>query len=94
MNVTLPKELEDFVLSRAATGQYASTDAVVVEALREFQGKGDDDSEPAWMRPLPDGSCPPELKALLLEAVRGPHHPMPADYFDQLRQRLLACGAK
>jgi hypothetical protein len=41
-----------------------------------------------------DGSCPPELKALLLEAINGPHHPMPADYFDQLRKRLRTIGAK
>lgn len=94
MNVTLPKELEDFVLSKTAAGQYPSADAVVVEALREFQGKVDDDSDPAWVRPLSDGSCPTELKPLLLEAVRRPHHPMPADYFDRLRQRLRACGAR
>ena len=94
MNVTLPKELEEFVLKKAATGEYPSANAVVIEALHEFQSSVDNESEPAWMRPLPDGSCPSELKALLLETVRGPHHPMPPDYFDQLRERLCASSAK
>lgn len=88
MNVTLPKELEDFVLKKAASGEYRDADAVVIEALREFRSKGDDDVDPGWMRPLSDGSCPPEIKKVLLEAVRGVHHPMPADYFEQLRKRL------
>ena len=94
MNVTLPRELEEFVLKKAANGEYPSADAVVVEALRDFQRAAKDESQTGWMRPLPDGSCPPELKALLLDAVRGPHHPMPADYFDQLRQRLRSSSAK
>ena len=88
MNVTLPKELEEFVLKKAATGEYPSADEVVAEALREFQTKVNDECEPAWTHPLPDGSCPPELKVLLLEAVRGAHHPMSGDYFDQLRKKL------
>ena len=94
MNVTLPRELEEFVLEKAANGEYPCADAVVVEALREFQRTVEDESQLGWMRPLPDGNCPPELKALLLDAVRGPHHPMPADYFDQLRQRLRTGSAK
>jgi Arc/MetJ-type ribon-helix-helix transcriptional regulator len=85
MNVTLPKELEEFVLKKAASGEYATADAVVVEALREFQSRVGEESEPAWMRPLPDGHCPPELKAILMEALHGPHDPMPPDYFDQIR---------
>ena len=94
MNVTLPRELEEFVLKNAANGAYPSADAVVVEALREFQRTVEDEGQPGWMRPLPDGNCPPELKALLLDAVRGPHHPMPADYFERLRQRLRSSSAK
>jgi len=33
------------------------------------------------------------LKSLLLQAVTGPHIPLPSDYFDQLRRRfvLVAC---
>jgi Arc/MetJ-type ribon-helix-helix transcriptional regulator len=94
MNVTLPRELEEFILKKAASGAYPSTDAVVIEALREFQRTAEDERQSEWMRPLPDGSCPPELKTLLLEAVRGPHHPMPSDYFEQLRQRLRGLSAR
>ena len=88
MNVTLPKELEQFVRKKAATGGYPSANAVVVEALREFQGKVDEEVEPSWTHPLRNGSCPQELKSLLLEAVRGPHYPMPGTYFEQLRKKL------
>ena len=87
MNVTLPKELEEFVLREVAEGQYPDANAMVADALLELQSKSADEG-PAWTRPLPDGHCPPELKALLLEAVNGPHHPMPEGYFDRLRERL------
>jgi hypothetical protein len=66
----------------------------VVDALRELQSKSDEEAEPTWARPLEDGSCPPDLKALLLEAVNGPHHPMPADYFEKLRERVRGGGTK
>jgi Arc/MetJ-type ribon-helix-helix transcriptional regulator len=88
MNVTLPKEWEEFVLHKTASGEYPNVEAVVVEALREFQSKVDEDSEPAWMRPLPDGSCPSELKAMLLKSVHGPHHPITDNYFDEIRRNL------
>ena len=94
MNVTLPRELEEFVLQQTATGHYPNANAVVVDALREFQNKADEKNGPPWAQPLPDGTCPPELKTLLLEAVNGPHHPMPADYFDRLRERLRTSGAQ
>ena len=94
MNVSLPKDLEEFVFKKAAAGEYPDANAVVVEALREFQSKSDDETLPSWTQPLEDGSCPPELKALLLEAVQGPHHPMPADYFEKLRERVRISGTK
>ena len=94
MNVSLPRDLEDFVASKTATGEFPTADAVVVAALRELQSKTDEDSESAVPRPLADGSCPPALKSLLLEAVNGPHHPMPAHYFDQLRKRIRAARVK
>ena len=93
MNVTLPKELEEFVATQAASGAYPSPDAVVVEALRELQTHLTDTLASAASLPLENGNCPPELKALLLEAVRGPHHPMPADYFDKLRARIRSSSA-
>ena len=36
----------------------------------------------------PNGTCPPEIKELLLAAINGPHHPMPANYFEKLREHL------
>jgi len=94
MNVSLPKELEEFILREVAGGQYPDANAVVAEALLELQTKAADITLPAWTHPLPDGTCPTELKALLLEAVNGPHHPMPEDYFDRLRERVRVSGAK
>ncbi len=88
MIVSLPKELEEFVRKTAASGEYPSAEAVVVEALREFQNNREGENGAVSMRSAPDGNCPPELKSILLEAIRGPHHPMPAEYFEQLRQRL------
>jgi Arc/MetJ-type ribon-helix-helix transcriptional regulator len=94
VNVSLPKDLEDFVAKKTASGEFPNPDAVVAAALRELQNRSVEESEPDWSRPLPDGSCPPELKSLLLEAVNSPHHPMPADYFEQLRKRLRSSGVK
>ena len=78
MNVSLPKDLEAFVLQEIAAGAYPDTIAVVADALRKLQGTAD-------LGPLPDDCCPPELKELLLEAIHGPHHPLPATYFNMLR---------
>ena len=94
MIVRLPKELEEFVSKKAASGEYTSAEAVVIEALREFQSKLEDENEPGSMHSLPDGNCSPELKSILMEAVRGPHYPMPADYFEQLRRHVRFKGAK
>jgi Arc/MetJ-type ribon-helix-helix transcriptional regulator len=87
VNLSLPKDLEEFVQKEVATGEYPDAAAVVVEALREFQNKSDSEI-------LTNEDCPPELKALLLEAVKGPHYPLPADYFDQLRKRLRPGAAR
>ena len=35
MNVSLPKELEEFVFKEVAAGEYPDANAVVVEALRD-----------------------------------------------------------
>ena len=94
MNVSLPKELEEFVLKEVAQGGYPSPEAVVVEAVRELQNRIDDAGAQIPMAPLPDGNCPSELRSLLLEAVNGPHHPMPLDYFQRLRERLRQSDSK
>ena len=76
MNVSLPKELEDFISHEVSAGSFPDASAVVIEALREFREKAD------------FGACPSELKTALLAAVNGPHHPLPPDYFDKIREQL------
>ena len=76
--------------------------AVVLRRLRELEEHQEslslnETAEPAFRdmeETQQEGNCPPDLRALLLEAVAGPHHPMPADYFDQLRKRLRTSGAR
>lgn len=92
--MSLPKELEEFVPKKTASGQYLSAEDVGVEALREFQSKEEDESGPALMDPLRDEACPAGLRAILVDAVRGPHHPMPTDCFEQLGQQIRFKGAK
>ena len=90
MDVTLPKELEEFVQSKVGVDGYSDASAVVAEALREFQHLTQDESD-VEPQPVPsEWACPPALKTLLMEAVNGPHHPMPSDYFVQLRKHLRA----
>jgi putative addiction module CopG family antidote len=85
MNISLPSELEEFVQGEVAAGLYADASAVVANALREFQIL--QQQRRAGAAAL-ESQCPPELKTLLLEAINGPHHPMPPDYFTKLRQRI------
>ena len=77
MNVSLPKELEEFISKEVSTGSFPNANAVVVQALQDFRRKTDSSD-----------LCPSELKAALLAAVNGPHHPLPADYFDKIREQL------
>lgn len=76
MQVTLTKDLEDFLVQKVRSGGYANRDEVVREALRDFRAKND----PAEL----DSQ---ELAELLLPAVRGPHRPLTAKHFDELRTR-------
>ena len=76
MNITLTKDLEQFVAGKVRVGGYASADEVVRAALREFRSKDD-----------PAETDSQELAELLLEAVRGPHRPVTRQDFTQLRQR-------
>jgi putative addiction module CopG family antidote len=76
MQVTLGKELESFVAEKVQEGGYANADEVVREALRDLKAK----ENPAEL----DSQ---ELAELLLVAVRGPHRPLTAEHFDQLRSR-------
>ena len=83
MTLSLPGDLEEFVSKQVEAGGYPDATALVVEALRKFQIRTAEDV------PLTE-SFPPNLKTLLLEAANGPHHPVPGDYFEQLRTRLHA----
>lgn len=87
MTLTLPRDLEEFVIKEVEAGGYPDATTLVVEALREFRTKTLEEAPPSE-------PCPPGLKTLLLEAVNGPHHPMPVDYFEQLRKRLRAARAR
>jgi putative addiction module CopG family antidote len=76
MQVTLCKELEDFIAEKVRHGGYANADEVVGEALRELKAKDD-----------PAEIDSQELAELLLAAVRGSHRPLTGEHFDQLRAR-------
>jgi putative addiction module CopG family antidote len=76
MQVTLGKDLEAFIAEKVQNGGYANADEVVRKALRDLKAKGD-----------PAEVDSQELAELLLAAVRGPHHPLTAQHFDQLRSR-------
>jgi putative addiction module CopG family antidote len=76
MNITLTKDLEKFVAVKVRAGGYASASEVVREALRGLRTQDD-----------PAEYDSPELAALLLPAVRGPHRPLTAQKFAQLRRR-------
>jgi putative addiction module CopG family antidote len=76
MQVKLNKELEAFVAQKVKNGGYADAGEVVREALRGLKAKDD---------PAEEDSA--ELAELLLAAVRGPHRPLTAEHFDQLRSR-------
>ncbi len=82
MQVTLSKELEAFIAEKVQTGGYATADEVVREALRELKAKDD-----------PAEVDSQELAELLLTAVRGPHRPLTAEHFDQLRSRARGQAA-
>ena len=76
MQVTLTRDLQNFIVPKVCAGGYANSGEVVREALRDSRAKDD----PAEL----DSQ---ELAELLLPAVRGPHRPLTAKHFDELRSR-------
>ncbi len=76
MKITLTKDLEKYVVTKARAGGYADASEVVREALREYRSKDD-----------PADKDSRELAELLLPAVRGNHGPLTTRHFSQLRQR-------
>jgi putative addiction module CopG family antidote len=76
MRITLTKDLEKFVTGKMRSGGYTDASEVVREALRDLRNQDD-----------PADYDSPELAALLLPAVRGPHQPLTPRHFAQLRRR-------
>lgn len=83
MEITLTRELEEFVTAKVRSGGYTDASEVVREALRDFRNQDD-----------PAEYDSPELAELLLPAVRGPHRPLTAHHFAQLRQRARRGSAR
>jgi len=79
MTVTIPKELEPFIEQKVRAGQFPDANAVVSAAVRQFS-----EQERDWNE---DG---PELKAFLLEAVRGEHRPLRLEELEEMERRVLA----
>lgn len=76
MHITLTKDLEKFVTRKIRSGGYTDASEVVREALRDLRTQDD-----------PAEYDSPELAALLLPAVRGPHRTLAPRDFAQLRLR-------
>lgn len=83
MKITLTKDLEKYVVTKARTGGYADASEVVREALREFRSKDG-----------PTDQDTRELAELLLPAVRGTHRALTSRHFSQLRQRARRAPAR
>jgi putative addiction module CopG family antidote len=77
MDITLPKDLEEFVIEKVREGSYANPSELMPEALRKLRAKED-----------PADSDSEELAELLLPAMRGNHHSLSSEHFAQLRQRI------
>ncbi len=76
MEISLPKNLQQFVARKVRDGGYANASEVVREALRDLHAKED-----------PAEQDSQELAELLLPAVAGSHRPVTSKDFDRLRQR-------
>ena len=76
MHITLTKDLTKFVTHKIRSGGYTDASEVVREALRDLRDQDD-----------PAEYDSPELAALLLPAVRGPHRPLTPRHLAQLRRR-------
>ncbi len=79
MTVSLPKELEAFIQQKVQAGEFRNASDVVCEAVRQLSQQQRD-----W------NTDSPELKAFLLEAVRGGHQPLKTEELEAMEQRVLA----
>lgn len=78
MDISLTKDLKDFVTQKVRAGGYSDASEVMREALRELRNNED-----------PADADSKELAELLLAAVRGTHPPLTSKDFQQLRRRAL-----
>ena len=76
MQVTLTKELEQYVKTKIRTGRYADESEVLRDAWRALEERDDYES--------------PALEAALLEGVRGPHRPYGKATLDRSRKNARA----
>ena len=79
MTVTIPKNLEGFIEQKVRAGQFPDASAVVSEAVRQFSEQQQDWNEDS-----------PELRAFLLESVRGVHRPFRLEELEEMERRVLA----
>ena len=79
MTVTLPKKLEHFVEKKIRAGGFRNAGEVLREAVRQWSEQDRD-----WRQDSP------ELKAFLLNAVRGPHRAFQLDELEAMEQRVVA----
>jgi antitoxin ParD1/3/4 len=76
MDITLTKELANYVKAKVRSGRYADESEVVREALRDQE--------------LRDGYESPALEAALLEGLRGSHRPYTKATLSRIRKRARA----
>lgn len=79
MTISLPKDLEAFIQQMVQAGEFRNASDVVCEAVRQLSEQTRD-----W------NADSPELKAFLLEAVRGGHRPLKTEELEAMEQRVLA----
>lgn len=79
MTVTLPKKLEAFVQRKVRSGGFRDASEVLREAVRQWSEQEND-----WRQDSP------ELKAFLLEAVRGPRRPFRLSELEAMERRVVA----
>jgi putative addiction module CopG family antidote len=77
MNITLPKELEDFVAAEVGSGRFSDASQVVQDALQCFQ-------DALLSERMPE----PELERMLLEARESPTTLLTSEDFESLRRRI------
>ena len=79
MNVTLTKDLEEFVETRVRDGGYADAGEVIRDALRHLRQVEEGDL-----------AASPELEAMLLEGLDSPKMPYDRSVMDRVAEKVIA----